>query len=167
MCLPLLTFCSEGRVAVSNSCSRSTPVIILSDTGLRRLFLHFTAIPLNMILSPVYQESLDILCAPCTLIVPLFQVMSPGHDSLPATNVSVLIGHDLAGAQVAPNPIVPAVPTRGNNTRKLEQDDPKLFPARAVIRSINKTLAEAPLIENSNPTPVLVDQPRGVLLRNA
>ena len=39
-------------------------------------------------------------------------------DSLPANNVSVLIGHDFAGAQVAPNLIVSAVPTLENNTRK-------------------------------------------------
>ena len=83
-------------------------------------------------------------------------------DSLPAVNVSVFIGHDLAGAQVALNPIVSPVPTLENNTRKLEQDHPKIFPACAVIRNISKTLAETPLIENSNSIPVLVDQPRGV-----
>ena len=97
-----------------------------------------------MLLCPVYQEPLNILCAPCTLTVPLFQVMSPLAvvNSLPATNVSVLIAHDLAGAQVAPNPVVSAVLTLENNTRKLEQDHPKLLPACAVIRNISKILPE-------------------------
>ena len=65
-------------------------------------------------------------------------------DSLPATNVSVLIGHDPAGAQVVPNPIVSAVPTLVNNTLELEQDHPKLFPTCAVIRN-KKNFSKNPL----------------------
>ncbi|KAK4321771.1 hypothetical protein Pmani_007400 [Petrolisthes manimaculis] len=144
-------FCSSGRVAASCTVNSSTPVIILRDTGS----------DLSCILKedvPNFEcytgETVLVSGLPGTARYPLCsvyltsafvtrQVTLAVVDTLPVPNVSILIGHDLAGTQVAPNPIVVDVPTIDNNTSKVEEQYPNLFPNCAVTRSQSQRLAEA------------------------
>ena len=71
------------------------------------------------------------------------QVILAAVDTLPVSSVSVLVGHDLASAQVVPYPIIPAVPLLENNTQELEQNHPDLFPSCAITRSMSKAVSDA------------------------
>ncbi|KAK4327631.1 hypothetical protein Pmani_001904 [Petrolisthes manimaculis] len=60
------------------------------------------------------------------------------QDKLPVEGVSFLLGNDIAGNKVVPNPIVTSVPTRVNNTEALEKEIPELFPSCDVTRNMKK-----------------------------
>lgn len=60
------------------------------------------------------------------------------QDTLPVEGVSFLLGNDVAGNKVVPNPIVTSVPTVENNTESLEKKIPGLFPSCAVTRSMKR-----------------------------
>lgn len=57
-------------------------------------------------------------------------------DSLPIEGVNFLLGNDLAGELVVPDPIVTVMPCSDNPTDSLEEEFLDLFPCCAVTRSM-------------------------------
>ena len=58
------------------------------------------------------------------------------QDSLPVEGVNFLMGNDIAGGKVVPDPIVTSSPSPSNNTEQLEKEYPHLFPSCVVTRSM-------------------------------
>ena len=120
-------FCTVGRVAANDLWSNPTAVTILRDIGSDLSCILKEAVPSfdfysgdSVIVSSLPGAAKYPLCTvylDCAYVSG--QVTLAVVDTLPVSSVSVLVGHDLAGAQVVPYPIVPAVPLLENNTQKL------------------------------------------------
>ena len=60
------------------------------------------------------------------------------RPSLPVKDVSIILGNDLAGKRVVPSPVVSARPCESDETNRLVEEFPHVFPACAVTRSMTK-----------------------------
>ena len=65
-------------------------------------------------------------------------VMVGIHPNLPVKGVSLLLGNDLAGDKVLPNPCMSSLPCSHSDADLAMQDIPGLYPACAVTRAMTK-----------------------------
>lgn len=56
-------------------------------------------------------------------------------EEFPVRGVTFLLGNDLAGDIVVPNPVVVKTPTQENNTKDIESEHPNIFPSCVVTRA--------------------------------
>ena len=65
------------------------------------------------------------------------------RPSLPVKGVSIILGNDLAGERVVPSPVVSERPCESDETNRLVEEFPHVFPACAVTRSMAKNAESA------------------------
>lgn len=136
-------FTFGGFVSVDKE-STPVPVSILRDTGASHSVVVRESIPFvdevytgehvllkgvggstTVPLARLYLKT-DLLSQPVTVAV---------QDSLPVEGVTFLLGNDVAGSRVVPDPIVCSSPLDKDPVADVEKDFPGLFPACAVTRS--------------------------------
>ena len=142
-------FIHDGYVSLCNDMSDSAPVRILRDTGASQSLLLADVLPVsektstgtNVLIKGVNSSgytsvplhniylSSDLISGPVTLGI---------QSSLPFDGIALLLGNDLAGAQVMVNPLVTKSPCLDQQPDIIEQEIPELYPACAVTRAMNK-----------------------------
>ena len=137
-------FMFDGSVSKEES-SDQYPVKILRDTGASHSIMLKSSLP---IVEDSYTGEHVLLRGVCGVITVLLCRVYLGitklvtgwvtvgvQDSLPVTGVTFLLGNDIAGHCVVPNPVVSWSPVVENDTGLLEEEYPDLFPLCAVTRS--------------------------------
>ena len=138
-------FRSYGTVSSSDT-SPQHPIQILRDTGASHSLMLRDVIP-NIEDSYLAQSVLIQGVGGC-ITVPLARVyldteLAKGYftvgvqDYLPVTDVNFLMGNDIAGGKVIPDPIITPFPSTNNNTKELEDEYPHLFPSCVVTRGMS------------------------------
>ena len=141
-------FCFDGLVSVSKT-SPPVSVSILRDTGAAQSVLIKSAVPF---LDECYTGDFVVLNGVGgTVTVPLCQmflktdllakpVIVAIKEQLPVDGVTFLMGNDIAGNLVVPDPVVCSKPLEVDPMAELVKHDPDLFPVCAVTRSQSKKI---------------------------
>ena len=140
---------SEGFVSLESSSSQ-VPIKILRDTGATQslLLLLEGVLPLGVSTSTGESVTTQGIEGGC-VTVPLHKVnlvsdlvtgsvVVGTRPTLPIKGVSLLLGNDLAGGKVVPDPKVTSKPITLVSTEKLEEVIPGIFPSCAVTRAMAK-----------------------------
>ena len=143
-------FRCEGSVSASED-SPSIPVSILRDTGASHSIVVRSIVPF---VEDSYTEEFVVLKGinGCTTL-PLCRlylrcgiisqsVTVAVQDSLPVEGVTFLLGNDIAGCCVIPDPVVCSNPLNFDPALKLTEENPGLFPSCAVTRSQSRDTAK-------------------------
>ncbi|XP_063598689.1 uncharacterized protein LOC134775159 [Penaeus indicus] len=151
-------FIFTGLVASDMSSDKSYPVRILRDTASSQSVLVKASMP--FVENSYTGEFVVIRGFGGTVILPLARIFLRSdlvdryitvgvHDfPLPVSEATLLLGNDVAGECVVPDPIVRPVPSGVNPTESLENEYPYLFPSCAVTRSMSKGTDEEPCPTN-------------------
>ncbi|XP_069976082.1 uncharacterized protein [Penaeus vannamei] len=141
-------FIFSGSVALDEA-SPSVPVSVFRDTGASHSVVLKEAVPF---LEDAYTGKYVVVegfggCVTvplCKLYLRTDLVSGPVvvgvHDSLPIKGVSFLMGNDIAGIRLLPNPVVCPFPVAYDPAVDVARINPGLFPACAVTRSQAKKL---------------------------
>nr|XP_027218239.1 uncharacterized protein LOC113810791 [Penaeus vannamei] len=141
-------FIFSGSVALDEA-SPSVPVSVFRDTGASHSVVLKEAVPF---LEDAYTGKYVVVegfggCVTvplCKLYLRTDLVSGPVvvgvHDSLPIKGVSFLMGNDIAGIRLLPNPVVCPSPVAYDPAVDVARINPGLFPACAVTRSQAKKL---------------------------
>ena len=137
------TFQFQGKISGARSDS-GLPVVIQRDTASDQSIILRSAIP-NI---EQYFTGKSVLLAGVggTVTLPLCKLFIESdlvtgfvdfavEDSLAIDNIHILLGNEVGGEKVVPNPIVTPVPVLENSTLELEQEHPYLFPSCVTTRS--------------------------------
>lgn len=148
----------KGSVSASED-SPSIPVNILRDTGASHSIVVRSIVPfvedaytgefvvlkgingcITLPLCKLYLRS-GIISQAVTVAV---------QDSLPVEGVTFLLGNDIAGCRVIPDPVVCSNPLNFDPAVKLTEQNPGLFPSCVVTRSQSKDAARGTGIDLDN-----------------
>ena len=152
-------FRSEGAVAVSEE-GEQVPVEVLRDTGAGQTLVRQGAVSfIDECLTGEYTLLGSIGGAVVAPLARLFlrtalvtgMVTVAVRESLPAEGVDVLLGNDLCGEKVFPEPIVCEIPLESDPAEEILKDNPSLFPVCAVTRSMAKEQVSVPAMHSDAP----------------
>ena len=139
-------FISEGVVSLVGDENSSQKVKILRDTGATQSLMLDSVLPLtensftgaNVLISGVEMGVLEVLLHEVNIKSSLINgnIVIGMRPSLPVEGISLILGNDLAGEKVMVDPRVVEKPRDDENTERLAEKFPGIFPASMVTRSM-------------------------------
>ena len=139
-------FISEGVVSLVGDESSSQKVKILRDTGATQSLMLDSVLPLtensftgaNVLISGVEMGVLEVPLHEVNIKSSLINgnIVIGMRPSLPVEGISLILGNDLAGERVMVDPRVVEKPRDDENTERLAEKFPGIFPASVVTRSM-------------------------------
>ena len=139
-------FISEGVVSLVGDENSSQKVKILRDTGATQSLLLDSVLPLtensftgaNVLISGVEMGILEVPLHEVNIKSSLINgnIVIGMRPSLPVEGISLILGNDLAGEKVMVDPRVVEKPRDDENTERLAEKFPGIFPASVVTRSM-------------------------------
>ena len=139
-------FISEGVVSLVGDENSSQKVKILRDTGATQSLMLDSVLPLtensftgaNVLISGVEMGILEVPLHEVNIKSSLINgnIVIGMTPSLPVEGISLILGNDLAGERVMVDPRVVEKPREDEETEKLAEKFPGIFPASVVTRSM-------------------------------
>ena len=139
-------FISEGVVSLVGDENSSQKVKILRDTGATQSLMLDSVLPLtensftgaNVLISGVEMGILEVPLHEVNIKSSLINgnIVIGMRPSLPVEGISLILGNDLAGERVMVDPRVVEKPREDEETEKLAEKFPGIFPASVVTRSM-------------------------------
>ena len=139
-------FISEGVVSLVGDENSSQKVKILRDTGATQSLMLDSVLPLtensftgaNVLISGVEMGVLEVPLHEVNIKSSLINgnIVIGMRPSLPVEGISLILGNDLAGERVMVDPRVVERPRDVENTERLAEKFPGIFPASVVTRSM-------------------------------
>ena len=139
-------FISEGVVSLVGDENSSQKVKILRDTGATQSLMLDSVLPLtensftgaNVLISGVEMGVLEVPLHEVNIKSSLINgnIVIGMRPSLPVEGISLILGNDLAGERVMVDPRVVEKPRDVENTERLAEKFPGIFPASVVTRSM-------------------------------
>ena len=139
-------FISEGVVSLVGDESSSQKVKILRDTGATQSLMLDSVLPLtensftgaNVLISGVEMGVLEVPLHEVNINSSLINgnIVIGMRPSLPVEGISLILGNDLAGERVMVDPRVVEKPRDDEETERLAEKFPGIFPASVVTRSM-------------------------------
>ena len=139
-------FISEGVVSLVGDENSSQKVKILRDTGATQSLMLDSVLPLtensftgaNVLISGVEMGVLEVPLHEVNIKSSLINgnTVIGMRPSLPVEGISLILGNDLAGEKVMVDPRVVEKPRDDENTERLAEKFPGIFPASVVTRSM-------------------------------
>ena len=139
-------FISEGLVSLVGDENSSQKVKILRDTGATQSLMLDSVLPLtensftgaNVLISGVEMGVLEVPLHEVNIKSSLINgnIVIGMRPSLPVEGISLILGNDLAGEKVMVDPRVVEKPREDENTERLAEKFPGIFPASVVTRSM-------------------------------
>ena len=139
-------FISEGVVSIVGDENSSQKVKILRDTGATQSLMLDSVLPLtensftgaNVLISGVEMGVLEVPLHEVNIKSSLINgnIVIGMRPSLPVEGISLILGNDLAGEKVMVDPRVVEKPRDDENTERLAEKFPGIFPASVVTRSM-------------------------------
>ena len=139
-------FISEGVVSLVGDENSSQKVKILRDTGATQSLMLDSVLPLtensftgaNVLISGVEMGVLEVPLHEVNIKSSLVNgnIVIGMRPSLPVEGISLILGNDLAGEKVMVDPRVVEKPRDDENTERLAEKFPGIFPASVVTRSM-------------------------------
>ena len=139
-------FISEGVVSLVGDENSSQKVKILRDTGATQSLMLDSVLPLtensftgaNVLISGVEMGILEVPLHEVNIKSSLMNgnIVIGMRPSLPVEGISLILGNDLAGEKVMVDPRVVEKPRDDENTERLAEKFPGIFPASVVTRSM-------------------------------
>ena len=139
-------FISEGVVSLVGDENSSQKVKILRDTGATQSLMLDSVLPLtensftgaNVLISGVEMGILEVPLHEVNIKSNLINgnIVIGMRPSLPVEGISLILGNDLAGERVMVDPRVVEKPREDEETEKLAEKFPGIFPASVVTRSM-------------------------------
>ena len=139
-------FISEGVVSLVGDENSSQKVKILRDTGATQSLMLDSVLPLtensftgaNVLISGVEMGILEVPLHEVNIKSSLINgnIVIGMRPSLPVEGISLILGNDLAGEKVMVDPRVVEKPREDEETEKLAEKFPGIFPASVVTRSM-------------------------------
>ena len=136
-------FISEGVVSLVGDENSSQKVKILRDTGATQSLMLDSVLPLtensftgaNVLISGVEMSVLEVSLHEVNIKSSLINgnIVIGMKPSLPVEGISLILINDLTGEKVM---VDPRVPRNDENTKRLAEKFPGIFPASVVIRSM-------------------------------
>ena len=137
---------SEGVVSLVGDENSSQKVKILRDTGATQSLMLDSVLPLtensftgaNVLISGVEMGVLEVPLHEVNIKSSLINgnIVIGMRPSLPVEGISLILGNDLAGERVMVDPRVAEKPRDDENTERLAEKFPGIFPASVVTRSM-------------------------------
>ena len=137
---------SEGVVSLVGDENSSQKVKILRDTGATQSLMLDSELPLtensftgaNVLISGVEMGVLEVPLHEVNIKSSLINgnIVIGMRPSLPVEGISLILGNDLAGEKVMVDPRVVEKPRDNENTERLAEKFPGIFPASVVTRSM-------------------------------
>ena len=139
-------FISEGVVSLVGDENSSQKVKILRDTGATQSLMLDSVLPLtensftgaNVLISGVEMGVLEVPLHEVNIKSSLIngKIVIGMRPCLPVEGISLILGNDLAGEKVMVDPRVVEKPRDDENTERLAEKFPGIFPASVVTRSM-------------------------------
>ena len=139
-------FISEGVVSLVGDENSSQKVKILRDTGATQSLMLDSVLPLtensftgaNVLISGIEMGVLEVPLHEVNIKSSLIngKIVIGTRPSLPVEGISLILGNDLAGERVMVDPRVVEKPRDDENTERLAEKFPGIFPASVVTRSM-------------------------------
>ena len=139
-------FISEGVVSLVGDENSSQKVKILRDTGATQSLMLDSVLPLtensftgaNVLISGVEMGILEVPLHEVNIKSSLINgnIVIGMRPSLPVEGISMILGNDLAGERVMVDPRVVEKPRDDEETERLAEKFPGIFPASVVTRSM-------------------------------
>ena len=139
-------FISEGVVSLVEDENSSQKVKILRDTGATQSLMLDSVLPLtensftgaNVLISGVEMGVLEVPLHEVNIKSSLVNgnIVIGTRPSLPVEGISLILGNDLAGERVMVDPRVVEKPRDDEETERLAEKFPGIFPASVVTRSM-------------------------------
>ena len=139
-------FISEGVVSLVGDENSSQKVKILRDTGATQSLMLDSVLPLtensftgaNVLISGVEMGVLEVPLHEVNIKSSLIngKIVIGTRPSLPVEGISLILGNDLAGERVMVDPRVVEKPRDDEETQRLAEKFPGIFPASVVTRSM-------------------------------
>ena len=139
-------FISEGVVSLVGDENSSQKVKILRDTGATQSLMLDSVLPLtensftgaNVLISGVEMGVLEVPLHEVNIKSSLINgnIVKGMRPSLPVEGISLILGNDLAGEKVMVDPRVVEKPRDDEETERLAEKFPGIFPASMVTRSM-------------------------------
>ena len=139
-------FISEGAVSLVGDENSSQKVKILRDTGATQSLMLDSVLPLtensftgaNVLISGVEMGVLEVPLHEVNIRSSLINgnIVIGMRPSLPVEGISLILKNDLAGEKVMVDPRVVEKPRDDENTERLAEKFPGIFPASVVTRSM-------------------------------
>ena len=139
-------FISEGVVSLVEDENSSQKVKILRDTGATQSLMLDSVLPLtensftgaNVLISGVEMGVLEVPLHEVNIKSSLINgnIVIGMRPSLPVEGISLILGNDLAGERVMVDPRVVEKPRDDENTERLAEKFPGIFPASVLTRSM-------------------------------
>ena len=139
-------FISEGVVSLVGDENSSQKVKILRDTGATQSLMLDSVLPLtensftgaNVLISGVEMGVLEVPLHEVNIKSSLIngKIVIGMRPSLPVEGISLILGNDLAGEKVMVDPRVVEKPRDDEETERLAEKFPGIFPASVVTRSM-------------------------------
>ena len=139
-------FISEGVVSLVGDENSSQKVKILRDTGATQSLMLDSVLPLtensftgaNVLISGVEMGVLEVPLHEVNIKSSLIngKIVIGMRPSLPVEGISLILGNDLAGEKVMVDPRVVEKPRDDEETERLAEKFPGIFPASVVTRSV-------------------------------
>ena len=139
-------FISEGVVSLVGDENSSQKVKILRDTGATQSLMLDSVLPLtensftgaNVLISGVEMGVLEVPLHEVNIKSSLINgnIVIGMRPSLPVEGISLILGNDLAGERVMVDPRVVEKPRDDEETERLAEKFPGIFPASVVTRSM-------------------------------
>ena len=139
-------FISEGVVSLVGDENSSQKVKILRDTGATQSLMLDSVLPLtensftgaNVLISGVEMGVLEVPLHEVNIKSSLINgnIVIGTRPSLPVEGISLILGNDLAGERVMVDPRVVEKPRDDEETERLAEKFPGIFPASVVTRSM-------------------------------
>ena len=139
-------FVSEGVVSLVGDENSSQKVKILRDTGATQSLMLDSVLPLtensftgaNVLISGVEMGVLEVPLHEVNIKSSLINgnIVIGMRPSLPVEGISLILGNDLAGEKVMVDPRVVEKPRDDEETERLAEKFPGIFPASVVTRSM-------------------------------
>ena len=139
-------FISEGVVSLVGDENNSQKVKILRDTGATQSLMLDSVLPLtensftgaNVLISGVEMGVLEVPLHEVNIKSSLINgnIVIGMRPSLPVEGISLILGNDLAGERVMADPRVVEKPRDDEETERLAEKFPGIFPASVVTRSM-------------------------------
>ena len=145
-------FISEGVVSLVGDENSSQKVKILRDTGATQSLMLDSVLPLtensftgaNVLISGVEMGVLEVPLHEVYIKSSLINgnIVIGMRPSLPVEGISLILGNDLVGERVMVDPRVVEKPRDDEETERLAEKFPGIFPASVVTRSMKEAIKE-------------------------
>ena len=161
-------FVMQGHVSLIGDETNLQPIVIMRDTGCAQTLILEDALPL----SEKSYTNTDVLIKGVGMEyskVPLHKILLKSglvsglvtvgvRPKLPIEGVSMLLGNDLAGVKVIPDPIVTTEPS----VKEDNEEEKKLFPACAITRAMTKQISQEEITDVVKPTNKTPNRPKQI-----